>query len=217
MPTYSYRCPHGHEVEHFGRMRDEQPATVRCETHGCDATRGVTASALAGVAPTRPLAARWEAERAQRQQAPDLGMFDYACPEHGAFDDIVDFRKGETAEAPRPCPTCGTASPQTFTIPEVEATLTMYPYYDRGLGPGDDGRGVLVESKQHRRRLMEERNLVEVGGDWDYARECSNKTLPARQAQEKFKELQKKYDDSPAMRAWKDRYKQEHVRDYVPM
>jgi len=41
---------------------------------------------------------------------------EYACPEHGVFDDLVE-RNHATERAPRPCPECGAASELVISAP----------------------------------------------------------------------------------------------------
>jgi putative FmdB family regulatory protein len=43
VPTYEYRCPEGHEFEHFARRIAEAADTMRCPTCGASASRRISA------------------------------------------------------------------------------------------------------------------------------------------------------------------------------
>lgn len=43
MPTYEYRCPEGHEFEHFARRISEAAGTMPCPTCGAAASRRISA------------------------------------------------------------------------------------------------------------------------------------------------------------------------------
>ena len=44
MPTYEYRCPNGHEFEHFAKMSEAQQ-TLPCPVCGLPATRHISGGA----------------------------------------------------------------------------------------------------------------------------------------------------------------------------
>lgn len=37
MPTYVYRCPGGHDIEHVQSFSEEKRELIACDIHGCDA------------------------------------------------------------------------------------------------------------------------------------------------------------------------------------
>jgi putative FmdB family regulatory protein len=45
MPTYAYRCPNGHEFDHFFRKMSEAVQTLPCPTDGLPAVRQVSGGA----------------------------------------------------------------------------------------------------------------------------------------------------------------------------
>ena len=76
----------------------------------------------------------------------------------------------------------------------------IYPYYDRGLGHGGDGRGVYVESAAHRQRLMKERGLIEASGDgWDevWKKELAEERR-CNEARDRMHANERQYEDDSA-------------------
>jgi putative FmdB family regulatory protein len=45
MPTYAYRCPNGHEFDHFFRKMSDAVQTLPCPTDGLPAVRQVSGGA----------------------------------------------------------------------------------------------------------------------------------------------------------------------------
>lgn len=216
MPIYEYACPKGHVIDHIHRFSEgERPTTIRCETHDATATYKIALPAVGVVAgstnPVKASVPEWtEEERLQRHRSLDFGSFDYRCEACAkTFTEIVDFRNGETSEAPRPCPTCGAMSPQTFTMSHIDQTMTMYPYYNRGLD-------CVVESAQHVRDICKERGLIAVEGDYDAERMYNDAARPGREAEAWYKaDMKMRWDDND-MRAFRDQYKAEHGVDFIP-
>lgn len=222
MPIYEYACPgratdcpKGHIIDHVHRFSDgERPSTIRCGAHDTEATYKIALPAIGIVAgsdnPVRARTSEWtEEERTQKHRGLDFGTFDYRCEAcDKTFNELVDFRNGETAEAPRPCPTCGAMSPQTFTMSHVDGTMTMYPYFNRGLG-------CVVESAQHVRDICKERGLIAVEGDYDAERMYAEHTREGREAEAWYKADMKQRWDDPEMREYRDEYKERTGQDFI--
>ena len=65
------------------------------------------------------------------------------------------------------CPKCGAMHPfvqQWFMTPR-NVIADMPEYYDRGMGKGEDGRGVHIRGRKHRRDEMKSRGLTEAGDE----------------------------------------------------
>ena len=65
------------------------------------------------------------------------------------------------------CPRCGKMPPhvyQVFTTPR-NIIPDMPEYYDRGMGKGENGEGVRIRGRKHRRDEMRRRGLVEAGDE----------------------------------------------------
>ena len=81
------------------------------------------------------------------------------------------------------CPACGAMPPhviQWFTTPRNIAP-DMPEYYDRGMG-SDNGRGVHIRGRAHRREEMRKRGLTEAG---DESEVRQSKELLAEHAERK--------------------------------
>ncbi len=69
---------------------------------------------------------------------------------------------------PQPiCPKCGAMYPyvqQWFMTPR-NIIADMPEYYDRGMGKGENGQGVHIRGRKHRRDEMRERGLTEAGDE----------------------------------------------------
>ena len=65
------------------------------------------------------------------------------------------------------CPNCGSMPPhvyQVFTTPRY--TIPDMPeYLDRGMGSGENGQGVHIKGRKHRRDEMRRRGLTEAGDE----------------------------------------------------
>lgn len=174
MPIYEYKCRGtGHIIDHIHRFSDgERPQTIRCEAHEADADHILSLPAIGVVAgsanPVRASKEWTDDERAAKQRGPDLGSFDYRCePCAKTFTEIVDFRNGETSEAPRPCPACGASSAMMLTAPRGSALANDYPRWS-------DTLGRMVDSHSDYQRGLAERGLrIEEDGEfesWNSAR-----------------------------------------------
>lgn len=49
---------------------------------------------------------------------------DYACPDHGPFDTLVERNHAEE-RVPQPCPECGAASEQVISAPAVHTQFAV--------------------------------------------------------------------------------------------
>lgn len=213
MPTYTYRCPHGHDIEEMRRMSQDHHAPARCAEHACEAVyvfRPTVPLAAAGVSYVKELPNWSPEERAQRQAAPPMATFTYRCAacDHD-FIEINDFTAQENPETPRPCPKCGVPAPMSLTMSHVDGTMRMYPYFDRGLD-------CMVESAQHRRAICKERGLVAVEGDVDISRMHADATRDTRMKDQAYRKMLKERWDDNDMRAWRDQYKQNYGEDFIP-
>ena len=107
-----------------------------------------------------------------------MPTYEYRCPECGVFDIIQSIKE----EPLKDCPTCNSAISRIITggtgfILDVHDT-----YYDVGLG-------MPITSKAHRRQVMRDRNLVEVGNEWKYVD-------PNVQRREQELKLEKEWKDT---------------------
>lgn len=86
-----------------------------------------------------------------------MPTYEYRCPKCGIFDIVQSIHDNPLVN----CPTCNSDISRIITggtgfILDVHDT-----YYDVGLG-------MHITSKAHRKAVMKERNLVEVGNEWKY-------------------------------------------------
>ena len=82
------------------------------------------------------------------------------------------------------CPRCGSMPPhvyQVFTTPR-NIMPDMPEYFDRGMGKGENGNGVHIRGRKHRRDEMRRRGLTEAGDESEVKK---SKELLAEHAERK--------------------------------
>jgi len=82
-----------------------------------------------------------------------MPLYDYSCPNCAKQSDIW----AQMHEEEKPCPTCGATMMRLISGSNIITDLE--PYFDENL----DKVPIYVESKQHRKQLMKERGLVDLG------------------------------------------------------
>lgn len=80
-------------------------------------------------------------------------IYDFKCPDCGVIPNVW----AKMDESYTKCPKCGILTQRLISPANVSPD--MKPYLDPNLGH----EPVYVESRQHRKRLMKERGLSEIG------------------------------------------------------
>ena len=83
-----------------------------------------------------------------------MPLYDYSCTKCGKVSDII----ASVVDTELPCPKCEGIMTRLFSF-RVNIQPDLEPYVDEHMGH----EPVYVKSKQHRRELMKERKLVELG------------------------------------------------------
>lgn len=152
MPIYQFMCERGHATDEVFPMSG-RPPMVPCPR--CDSI------AHYRIAP----ATRASAPRSEfNTDPPPLAMHDYRCVNGHTFDDLNDFRSGQTPQQGRICPECKAAAVWVPSVQIDEFALRAFPYFDRGMG-------IWLESKTQRDREIARRGWVESPGIDDGMRE----------------------------------------------
>ena len=92
-----------------------------------------------------------------------MPTYEFRCDKCGTLFENVSSIEARNLVV---CPSCGAAPPsviQWFTTPRNIAP-DMPEYFDRGMG-GDNGRGVRIRGKAHRREEMRKRGLTEASDE----------------------------------------------------
>lgn len=173
MPLYPYACTYcgAHRDELFHHAN--RPTTLLC-TCGAEMALGLSATAPPTITGrhgaregTRTSGATREGftttldtpSLVVRVKGAALTLIDWRCPAAGCGHRFHDVYEERPDVAP-PCPQCGTTTVEQIGVPDVDWFTKMYGasggYFDQGLG-------CHVHSLAHRRKLMEERGLVEYG------------------------------------------------------
>lgn len=193
MPLYEYRCQKGHITTLLRKMGEaDDPATCAC---GDAATRSISLPAAGVVAgSTTPLRIVGATRAGYVEEAPGVWVKGSSID----ANKVVDWRctacgvKGLAVDEPLPpaCPSC-TASVEAYDNPNARH-VDWFPaggYFDRSLG-------VFLESREHRRRVMEEKGLRESdNGEID----DKFRAASAKRAQEdaNIKAMLQEWDDDP--------------------
>jgi putative FmdB family regulatory protein len=83
-----------------------------------------------------------------------MPLYDYECVNCGTVDDVF----AAVIDTTLPCPRCDDVMTRLFSF-NVNVQPDLEPYVDDQMGH----EPVYVKSKQHRKQLMKERGLVELG------------------------------------------------------
>jgi putative FmdB family regulatory protein len=86
-----------------------------------------------------------------------MPIYDVKCPQCGELTDI--WAKIEEFKAK--CPMCGKETQRLMSPTNIQCDLT--PYFDENLADKKDIHGKWVKSRQHRKNIMKDQGLVEIG------------------------------------------------------
>lgn len=149
MPTYDYVCDNGHTHE-WARSMADRDAPLDCLSCGAPTRRGINR------------AVNTTLREGQRALTGDKA---FTVHVKGANRDypvvqctVCTWTDTVVVENDAPllgCAECGSEVRRVLGVPSAESML-QFPRYDKGLG-------LLLESEQHRRRVMKERGLIEMG------------------------------------------------------
>ena len=168
MPLYAYRCPSGHTVDLLRKMSEaDEPTTCTC---GAPMTRGVSMTApivVAGrsgpregtfSATTDAFTTTFESDTVRvREKGSAPVVADWKCTACAhTWHDVYDTKP----EASPSCTECGASTVEVPGIPDLDWFTKQYAatggYFDKGLGRW-------ITSLAHRRAVMDELGVVEMG------------------------------------------------------
>lgn len=87
-----------------------------------------------------------------------MPLYDVQCPNCGQVDDVW----AKIADDQAMCPQCGVATKRLISPTRLQ--LDIEPYFDENLADAKTSpAGQWVTSRQHKRQIMKEQGLVEVG------------------------------------------------------
>lgn len=108
------------------------------------------------------------------------------------------------------CPECESNSRREVAsdigrLSHKEGESKHFPHYNRGLGHGPDGRGVLVRSEAHLRQLCKEQNVVpwsEVadGEDFDIRANAEKRAHREREGAKRYRAMIERYKTDPELK-----------------
>lgn len=143
------------------------------------------------------------------------------CPVDGKVFELLSIR-GVLSALDHPdlehlgCPDCGAEGEAILSgfLPKDlggdAGAGRWYPYYDRGLGGGPDGRGILVRSAQHRKWLLKHHPsgakrdipLLPTDGDFDPEEELNERTRLQEASEKAYREQMDELEHGPNREAW---------------
>jgi len=91
-----------------------------------------------------------------------MPTYEYRCDKCGTIFDEVRTVAGRNAVC---CHGCGAMPPHVYQIFSTPKNVIpdLPEYFDRGMGTGENGQGVHIRGRSHRRDEMRERGLIEAG------------------------------------------------------
>ncbi|MCP4437063.1 MAG: hypothetical protein GY913_21520 [Proteobacteria bacterium] len=158
MPSYTFTCIGGHDVDRFFQRPALRPKAVPCPTCKGDAYYRPTT----WTAPEPET--KQEGKVLWRGKPPSMALKPFRCQacEHEEIIDI-DFDAGETTD-PRPCTQCGGEALVQF--PKVPRDELLRREVEDG-GYYDNGLGQWITDKKHRAAVCKAKGLIPVDGDID--------------------------------------------------
>ena len=124
-------------------------------------------------------------------------MHQFKCKscEH-VFEEIVDHGENQSVDDDFECPECGVSDSNWIPSVRIDRWSEQFPYFDRGLG-------VMLQSKEHRRKICKEKGLTPVDGDYD-ADDIFDKLNSKRDAEEReYRKYCDRLDTDPAFSAYR--------------
>jgi putative FmdB family regulatory protein len=192
MPLYHYYCKDGHETPLFTSI-GSRPEEIECSTCGRKARRGLRTDATD--------------DDISRPEDSRLVMHDYACIvcEH-EFEEIEEYCKIDEMV----CPECGGDTRIVLSGFNTDtSSQNRYPYFDRGLG-------IMLHSKEHRRKVCKERGLRPVDGDYDVGRDLGfdEEMKQAKEEEEAYDAYLEELETHPMYRAYRESRDKGQIEDY---
>ena len=86
-----------------------------------------------------------------------MPIYDVLCPQCGELTDIW----AKIDEFNKSCPMCGKETKRLLSPTRIQCDLE--PYFDENLADRRDTQGKWVNSRQHRKQLMKDQGLIEMG------------------------------------------------------
>lgn len=184
MPVFSFFCEQDHETERFTTAA-RRPDAIECGVCADVAYYRLSVSKHQGLsAVVAPRGVKVEDSRG-------MALHEFWCKhcDH-RFDDITDWGEGEDPNDGRVCEECGELA--TY-LPgcSIDRFSERFPYYDNGLG-------MWLTSKAHRKEVCKAKGLTPVEGDWDVEKEFRKWDDKTRAHETFYNDYKDKIENDPA-------------------
>ena len=182
MPVYSYRCEEGHigdEIRPFSEINDPYECS-ECGKNGVHILNRRPVKEVADIGMNQNVSGPSSYVVFEDRKCLDCEVI---------FDYHYDTRE---AKAEASCPSCqSTRTKKVQSLHSIDRFSERFPYYDRGLG-------LVLQSKQHRRKICKERGLVPVDGDFNIKDMDAEERARINEEQRTIHRLQDNMKHNPA-------------------
>jgi len=197
MPFYDYICINGHQTSLYRTISD------RAREEECPLCGEMLKMVFLGKKATpKPEPEKKKIKVTWRNGKPNtvLHLEDYKCNdcnEEGVTNccnEDLDYDRSAGR-----CESCGSANLtyiNTRTPHGIDRFSERFPYYDRGLG-------VMLTSKNHRRQVMKQKGVVEVGGDFNVSDTSRRQREAEAEDNAVLRDMQDRLDNHPGYREYR--------------
>ncbi len=190
MPLYSFQCEDcGWSKDRLFKASD-RPAEVSCDS--CDGVAKYTISVSAHQ--------NSDAKFMTKSYSSDkrgLSLHEFKCNGCGkCFEEIIDHGAGQSVDDDFECSNCGVSDCYWRPSVRIDRWSERFPYYDRGLG-------VMLQSKEHRRRICKERGLTPIDGDFDEEKLFSEQTNRREREEKEYNDYVDRLDNAPEFKEYR--------------
>jgi|TARA_R100000005_G_C5001225_1_gene208301 NAD-dependent SIR2 family protein deacetylase len=153
VPLYNFKCGECEWDKDRVFRASSRPSEIECESCG-------------GVAKYRIVASKYQSNSARHltnysKEKRGLSLQMFKCHDcESTFEKIIDHGKGESVDDLSVCEKCGSENTTWKPFVRIDRFSEQFPYFDNGLG-------IWLKNKEHRRQVCKERGIVPVGNSFD--------------------------------------------------
>ena len=106
------------------------------------------------------------------------------------FEKIIDHGKGESVEDTIPCTKCDSTETSWKPSVRIDRFSEQFPYFDNGLG-------IWLKNKKHRRQVCKDRGIVPVGNSFDDDKVFSQFDTKRDKEEKEYNDYVDRLDNAP--------------------
>jgi len=183
VPLYNFHCGEcGWEKDKVFRASN-RPSEVDCSQCGGSAKYRMS------ISKHQSNSARYMSSYSTEKRG--LSMHRFKCRDCDCvFEKIIDHGKGESVEDTIPCTKCDSTETSWKPSVRIDRFSEQFPYFDNGLG-------IWLENKKHRRQVCKDRGIVPVGNSFDDDKVFSQFDTKRDKEEKEYNDYVDRLDNAP--------------------